>query len=116
VASLVSLVFSDSGFSDSFHTHIHTYTHTHIETPDRLWDFLAIIFSKAFFIFLQKRLIGFGIFLACGIFFTALSTLLLPMIVIKPHKFAVAYSLGNHILKSFFFLYFYFIFEPDYGL
>jgi hypothetical protein len=48
----------------------------------------------------KKRLIGFGIFLACGIFFTALSTLLLPMIVIKPHKFAVAYSLGNHILKS----------------
>ncbi|EKX41792.1 hypothetical protein GUITHDRAFT_112211 [Guillardia theta CCMP2712] len=46
----------------------------------------------------KKRLIGFGICLLSGIFFTFLSTLMLPLIVIKPHKFAVAYSLGNLLM------------------
>jgi hypothetical protein len=64
--------------------------------PESMSEYLDEAMSLSY----KKRLIGFGIFLACGIFFTALSTLLLPMIVIKPHKFAVAYSLGNHILKS----------------
>jgi hypothetical protein len=45
-------------------------------------------------------LIGFGICLASGIFFTVLSTLMLPLIVIKPHKFAVAYSIGNLLMMA----------------
>uniref|UniRef100_A0A7S0YNV7 Vesicle transport protein n=1 Tax=Hemiselmis tepida TaxID=464990 RepID=A0A7S0YNV7_9CRYP len=46
----------------------------------------------------RNRLIAFVICLASGVFFTALSTLMLPMIVIKPHKFAVSYSLGNLLM------------------
>jgi hypothetical protein len=47
-----------------------------------------------------RSLIGFGLCLASGIFFTALSTLMLPFIVIKPHKFAVAYSVGNLLMLA----------------
>ena len=46
----------------------------------------------------KNRLIAFVLCLASGVFFTALSTLMLPLIVIKPHKFAVAYSLGNMLM------------------
>jgi hypothetical protein len=61
------------------HTHIHTHTHTKC--------------------FIQQ------VCLSSGIFFTALSTLMLPFIVIKPHKFAVSYSLGNLLMMgSTFFL------------
>ncbi|KAJ1476142.1 hypothetical protein T484DRAFT_1825953, partial [Baffinella frigidus] len=48
----------------------------------------------------KKRLIGFAICLASGLFFIALSTLMLPFIVLKPHKFAVAYSLGNLLMMA----------------
>mmetsp|Transcript_85388 Transcript_85388/g.227680 ORF Transcript_85388/g.227680 Transcript_85388/m.227680 type:complete len:229 (+) Transcript_85388:1-687(+) len=48
----------------------------------------------------KNRLIGFGICLASGIFFTALSMLMLPFIVLKPHKFALSYSIGNLLMMS----------------
>lgn len=48
----------------------------------------------------KNRLIGFGVCLASGIFFTALSTLMLPLIVLKPHKFAVAYTIGNLLMMG----------------
>lgn len=64
--------------------------------PEGLSDYVEEAMSLSY----KKRLIGFGITMVTGIFFTALSTVLLPLIVIKPHKFAVAYSLGNLLMMS----------------
>mmetsp|Transcript_4851 Transcript_4851/g.7130 ORF Transcript_4851/g.7130 Transcript_4851/m.7130 type:complete len:279 (+) Transcript_4851:160-996(+) len=64
--------------------------------PESMSDYVDEAMSLSY----KKRLIGFGILLASGIFFTALSTVLLPLIVLKPHKFAVAYSLGNLLMMT----------------
>ena len=62
--------------------------------PEGLQDYVEEAMTLSY----KKRLVGFAITLATGIFFTSLSTLLLPLIVLKPHKFAVAYSLGNLLM------------------
>ena len=64
---------------------------THGQEPEGIVDYVDEAMSMSY----KTRLIAFAITLATGIFFTCLSTFLLPLILIKPHKFAIAYTLGT---------------------
>lgn len=62
--------------------------------PETAADYMEEAMTMSY----KNRLIAFVVCLASGVFFTALSTLMLPLILIKPHKFAVSYSLGNLLM------------------
>lgn len=43
----------------------------------------------------KQRLVGFVVCLLSGVFFMFLSTFFIPLIVLKPSKFAVSFTFGN---------------------